>query len=151
MGWGWQNNGIFKAGKALRLSNPKINPAPLCSPLITPPRAVSTPGHFQGKAGWQENPSFSPTGIWEPNKSSQELLSLVKSFIYRMGNIYNVILIQKELTGNTEKEEWEHFNTQELNMGTDSCFSKRKSRSNDSKTLTCCYFQSKSLPLIRFS
>lgn len=42
-----------------------------------------------------------------------------------MGNIYNVILIQKELTGNTEKEEWEHFNTQELNMGTESGFQKK--------------------------
>lgn len=42
-----------------------------------------------------------------------------------MGNIYNVILIQKELTWNTEKEKWEHFNTQELNMGTDWDFQKK--------------------------
>lgn len=111
-GWGWQNNGIMES---LRLEKPSkiiksrnepsttvltTNHIPKCCThtLCNPSREKQNPAALFPPA-----PSFSPAGIWEPNKNSQELLSLVKSFIYRMGNIYNVILIQKELTGNTER------------------------------------------------
>lgn len=108
VGWGWQNNGIMES---LRLEKPskiiKSRNEPSTTVLTTkccthtlwnPAREKQNPAALSPPA-----PSFSPAGIWEPNKNSQELLSLVKSFIYRMGNIYNVILIQKELTGNTER------------------------------------------------